>query len=89
MLMRIFNIRNFQFRHINKLTTRVKRFPEKDVTSFWSLWVSGLKASKVCIPKVVCDLKWFLAYKYTFKSYMYISERKPFKKIYKHRFENS
>ena len=45
--------------------------------------------AKVCSPKVVSDLKWFLAYKYIFKYEMYIFVRKPFKKIYGHHFRNS
>ena len=44
---------------------------------------------RVCSPKVVSTLRWFLAYKYIFKSEMYISERKLFKKIYGHHFKNS
>jgi hypothetical protein len=44
---------------------------------------------KVCSPKVVSDLKRFLAYKYIYKYEMYISKKKLFKKIYEHNFKNS
>ena len=45
--------------------------------------------SKIHSPKMVCDLKWFLAFKYIFEYGMYISTRKPFKKIYEQHFKNS
>ena len=48
-----------------------------------------LSSNKVCSPKVVYDLKWFLAYKYMFKSEMYIFGGESFKKIYEHHFKNS
>ena len=44
---------------------------------------------KVCSPKAICHLKWFLAYKYTSKSKTYIFGRKLFKKKYKKYFKNS
>lgn len=45
--------------------------------------------SKIRSPKMVCDLKWFLAFKYIFEYEMYISSRKPFKKIYEQHFKIS
>lgn len=44
------------------------------------------KAAKVYSPKVVSDLKWFVAY---IKSEMYIAERKSFEEIYEHNLKKS
>ena len=51
-------------------------------------FASMLALAKVCRPRVVCGLKWFLACKYIFKFEMYVHERKAFKKIYEHHFKN-
>lgn len=45
-------------------------------------WALDGAPTKTPSPKVVGDLQWFLAFKYTFESELYISSRILFKKIY-------